>query len=231
MGTICINALFFIAAWGSMHGITGAILKCKSEAYTGWGLLGLVSGILVMVFSCLQTGTVNTTYSLMATLFLLGSVSNMIAASLLQRTVLLYGYELCNLKRIAADWLQARGEYHLFLADMKNSEYLRIISDALRIVHSVAVSLPRDHTFQVTDYGFLVDAISLIDNSRYKILVAYPSLSKEKLQNLELETAMEKGQVIYVVSDNYGIKVTELLDTMSKQLLYGNNKCVTTNNK
>lgn len=49
---------------------------------------------------------------------------------------------------------QGRGEYHLFLADMKNSEYLRIISDALRIVHSVAVSLPRDYTFQVTDYGF-----------------------------------------------------------------------------
>ena len=186
-----------------------------------------------MVFSCLQTGTVNTTYSLLATLFLLGSVSNMIAASLLQRTVLLYGYEQCNLKRIAADWLQARGrgEDHLFLADMKNSEYLRIISDALRIVHSVAVSLPRDYTFQVTDYGFLVDAFSLIDNSRYKILVAYPSLSKEKLQNLELETAMEKEQVIYVVSDNYGIKVTELLDTMSKQLLFGNNKCVTTNKK
>lgn len=150
MGTICIYALFFIAAWGSIHGITGAVLKRKSEAYTGWGLLGLVSGILVMVFSCLQTGTVNTTYSLLATLFLLGSVSNMIAASLLQRTVLLYGYEQCNLKRIAADWLQARGrgEYHLFLADMKNSEYLRIISDALRIVHSVAVSLPRDYTFQ-----------------------------------------------------------------------------------
>lgn len=84
---------------------------------------------------------------------------------------------------------------------------------------------------QVTDYGFLVDAFSLIDNSRYKILVAYPSLSKEKLQNLELETAMEKEQVIYVVSDNYGIKVTELLDTMSKQLLFGNNKCVTTNKK
>ena len=100
---------------------------------------------------------------------------------------------------------------------MKNSEYLRIISDALRIVHSVAVSLPRDYTFQVTDYGFLVDAFSLIDNSRYKILVAYPSLSKE--------------QVIYVVFDNYGIKVTELLDTMSKQLLFGNNKCVTTNKK
>lgn len=233
MGTICIYALFFIAAWGSIHGITGAVLKRKSEAYTGWGLLGLVSGILVMVFSCLQTGTVNTTYSLLATLFLLGSVSNMIAASLLQRTVLLYGYEQCNLKRIAADWLQARGrgEYHLFLADMKNSEYLRIISDALRIVHSVAVSLPRDYTFQVTDYGFLVDAFPLIDNSRYKILVAYPSLSKEKLQNLELETAMEKEQVIYVVSDNYGIKVTELLDTMSKQLLFGNNKCVTTNKK
>lgn len=116
MGTICIYALFFIAAWGSIHGITGAVLKRKSEAYTGWGLLGLVSGILVMVFSCLQTGTVNTTYSLLATLFLLGSVSNMIAASLLQRTVLLYGYEQCNLKRIAADWLQARGrgEYHLF---------------------------------------------------------------------------------------------------------------------
>lgn len=97
MGTICIYALFFIAAWGSIHGITGAVLKRKSEAYTGWGLLGLVSGILVMVFSCLQTGTVNTTYSLLATLFLLGSVSNMIAASLLQRTVLLYGYEQCNL--------------------------------------------------------------------------------------------------------------------------------------
>ena len=225
MGTICIYALFFIAAWGSIHGITGAVLKRKSEAYTGWGLLGLVSGILVMVFSCLQTRTVHRTYTLLATLFLLGSVSNMIAASLLQRTVLLYGYEQCNLKRIAADWLQARGrgEYHLFLADMKNSEYLRIISDALRIVHSVAVSLPRDYTFQVTDYGFLVDAFSLIDNSRYKILVAYPSLSKEKLQNLELETAMEKEQVIYVVSDNYGIKVTELLDTMSKQLLFGNN--------
>lgn len=76
-----------------------------------------------------------------------------------------------------------------------------------------------------------MDAFSLIDNSRYKILVAYPSLSKEKLQNLELETAMEKEQVIYVVSDNYGIKVTELLDTMSKQLLFGNNKCVTTNKK
>lgn len=40
MGTICIYALFFIAAWGSIHGITGAVLKRKSEAYTGWGLLG-----------------------------------------------------------------------------------------------------------------------------------------------------------------------------------------------
>ncbi|MCQ5224179.1 hypothetical protein NE676_23380, partial [Parabacteroides merdae] len=72
--------------------------------------------------------TVNTTYSNLATFILLGSFSNMIAASLLQMTVLLYGYEQCNLKRIAPDWLHAsgRGEYHLFLADMKNSQYLRI---------------------------------------------------------------------------------------------------------
>lgn len=222
--TISIICLLLTLAGGiCCNGILGMCGKVRHDYFAGLGLFCLVSGVGLVGLDLLSSPMYYVSYNLLAILFLLSSCCNILAAQI-QRISILCGFDTASLRLIADEWRTARkeGDYHAFLAGMKNSEYLRYISDALRIVHSIAVSLPKDHTFRVTDYGYLVNAYSLEDQSRYTVLVAYPNIGKDKLEGLSLTVFGESEGDIYVVSDKYGIKVPELLDHLSNRLLKEN---------
>lgn len=212
--------LYVLAGWFLLNGILGMAYKLRNGSYIGLGLLSLFSGVTVLILDCVLNGGIATGHSLMATLFFTAAVCNTLAASILQRTLLLSGFDKGCLLRFVRDWRKARinGSEALFLQGMDHSDYLRFVSDALRIVHDVAISVPRNYTIEVCDYGFLVDACSLTDKSRYRILVAYPTVPKEKLKNLKLVDG-NRSHRIYVISSDFGICVKELLDDLSSRLI------------
>lgn len=220
MVDVIINMLLLLAACLCFNGIMGICRKIKNESFAEVGLFCLLTGVVFVLFGVVFAEQNGNKYSLLATLFISASFCNTLSAQI-QRICILYGFEPARLYKFAEEWRLVRvdGDYHKLLSTMKNSEYFRYISDALRIVHSIAVSLPRDHTFRVTDYGYLVDAFSLKDHSKYTILVAYPTIKQEDLKDLTLIVDSKNAEDIYVVSDNFGIRITELLDDMSDRLL------------
>lgn len=220
METSILLILFLIAVCIGINGFLGMCSKVRHEYFLKLGLLCFISGLCLVFFDVVLLVYDDSRFPILATFYLLAAYSNTLAAQF-QRISVLLGFEPANLHYIAKEWqtIRANGDYHSFLTSMKNSEYLRFISDALRIVHSIAVSLPRDYTFQVTDYGYLVDAFSLVDSSRYKILVAFPNIEKDKFKDLSLTVNSDDKEEIYVVSDKFGIKVPELLDSLSNLIL------------
>ncbi len=221
MESIIISILFLVACWTAINGAMGIFNDQKHDSYRSLGIFCFITAMMILALNFLNKGLTSVTYSLLAAVFIYSSIANILAEVLSKQDNIMCGYDLCRLQSIATKWRIAKrdGKDKTFLQNMNNSEYLRFISDALRIVHSVAVSLPRDYTFQVTDYGFLVDGISLLDNSRYKILVAYPSIKKKNIENLQFNVKEEQYSNVYVVSEDYGIKIDKLLDDMSAQVL------------